>query len=108
LSKSRAPGKGKIRLELLPWVSETCGYKKPGRLILEEEVEEGATTGALLRKLAAEHPALTEAIFDPSGERLSGRISIVLNGRLLNLLNGLDTSVRDGDIVTLLPFIDGG
>jgi molybdopterin synthase sulfur carrier subunit len=108
LSKPRVPGKGKIRLELLPWVSETCGFKRPGRLILEEEVEEGATTGALLRNLAAEHPALAEAIFDPSGERFSGSIGIVLNGRLLGLHEGLETAVRDGDTVTLFPFIDGG
>ena len=108
MSKPRVPSKGKIRLELSSWVSETCGFKRPGRLVLEEEVEEGATTGALIRRLATEHSALGEAIFDSSGEDLSGRIGIVLNGRLLGLHDGLVTAVRDGDTVTLFPFIDGG
>jgi hypothetical protein len=50
--------KTKIRLELVPWVADTCGYKGPGHLILEEQVEGGATIGILLRKIAAEHKAL--------------------------------------------------
>ena len=108
MSKPRASSKGKIRLELLPWVSETYGSEKPGRLVLKEEVQEGATAGTVLRKLAAKHPALAEAVFYPGGERLRGNIGIVLNGRLLDLLDGLETIVRDGDTVTLFPFVDGG
>ena len=100
--------KGKIRLELVPWVSETCGSREPGRLILDESIEEGATIGTLLRKIASEHPAFRQAVLDPSGERLSSDVSVVLNGRLLDLLGGMNTPLRDGDTVLLLPFIDGG
>jgi len=100
--------KGKIRLELLPWVTNTCGFQGAGRRILEEEIDEGATIGTLIRKMASEHPAFRKSIFVPNTEDLSGDISIVLNGRFLDLLDGLETPIKDGDTIILFPVIEGG
>ncbi|MFH1639932.1 MAG: MoaD/ThiS family protein [Chloroflexota bacterium] len=100
--------KNKVRLEILPWIAGTCGFRGPGRLMLEEQIEEGATIGILLRKIAGEHQSFKDVIFDASGRRLSGFVSIVLNDRFVDLLDGLDTPVKDGDTIVLFPVIEGG
>jgi len=46
-------------------------------------------------------------IFDDEG-RLNRFLDIFINGRNINLLNGPDTSLRDGDIITILRAVSGG
>ncbi len=98
----------KIRLEIRPWLSETFGSKESGVIVLEQEIQEGITMGDLLTKLAAEHQAFGGVLFDPKTQELSGYVSIVMNGQLSQTLKPLDTSLKDGDTIMLLPFIDGG
>jgi molybdopterin converting factor small subunit len=47
-------------------------------------------------------------MFDLNGERLSGYVSVVLNGRFLDLISGMETAIRNGDSLLLLPVIEGG
>lgn len=46
-------------------------------------------------------------IFDEGG-KLNKFLDIFVNGRNINLLNGLDTELRDGDRVTVLRVVSGG
>ncbi len=99
---------GKVRLEIRPWLSDALGSEKPGLLVLEEEIQAGATIGDLLRKLIAEHQAFDKVLFDPESRQLRNYICIVINGQLSQPQTGLDASLKDSDTITLLPFIDGG
>ena len=99
---------GRIRLEILPWVSDIFGGQGAGQLVLEETIEEGATIGDLIRKLGSEHQAFGDIIFDTKTDKLSGYVMIVLNDRIVEALKGLDTNVKDGDTIRLLPVIAGG
>ena len=99
---------GRIRLEILPWVSDVFGGQGSGRLVLEENIQEGATIGDLVRKLASEHQVFSDVIFDTKTDKLSGYVMIVLNDRIMEALKGLDTHIKDGDIIRLLPVIAGG
>ena len=99
---------GRIRLEILPWVSDVFGGQGAGQLVLEETIEEGTTIGGLLRKLASEHQTFGDIIFDTETDKLSGDVMIVLNDRVVEALKGMDTSIEDGDIIKLLPVIAGG
>ena len=99
---------GRIRLEILPWVSDVLDGQGAGHLVLEETIEEGATIGDLIRKLASEHQAFGDIIFDTKTDKLSGYVMIVLNDRIVEALKGLDTNIKDGDIIRLLPVIAGG
>ena len=40
--------------------------------------------------------------------RVDGGVTVLVNGRNVNLLGGLDTELRDGDLVVLLPPLSGG
>lgn len=74
----------------------------------EEEVEEGATVGALFDRLATENPDFARHVFDRDTKQLMGHVNVIFNDRILELVNGLDTEINDGDTLTLLPSFAGG
>ena len=79
-----------------------------GSLILDETIEEGTTIGDLMRKLGRENQAFGDVMFVSETDKLSGNVIIVLNDRVVEALKGLETNMKDGDIVKLLPVIAGG
>ncbi len=97
-----------IRLEIQPWVSELLSNQAGGNLVLEETIEEGATIGDLLKRLKNENQAFGSAVFDTETGKLSGNVMIVLNDRVMEALEGLETGIKDGDVIKLLPVISGG
>ena len=98
----------RVRLEVLPGLIDAFGGKGLCPMVFDKETEEGTTVGDVIRKLAAEHQAFSEIIFDTKSDKLSSQVAIVLNDRLLEALKGLDTNIKDGDIIRLLPVVAGG
>lgn len=98
----------RVRLEILPWATRAFGGSANKRLVLQEEIAEGDRVEDLLARLASEYPGFREAGFDPVACRLTGQITIVHNGRLLELAGGLETELRDGDTLLLVPAFAGG
>jgi len=71
------------------------------------EVEaEGGTVGELLDDLRARLPQLGEKIYD--GERIAPFVNVYLDGEDVRTLDGVDTPVRDGATLILLPAMAGG
>jgi adenylyltransferase/sulfurtransferase len=68
---------------------------------------EGRTVGEVLRSLEREHPGLRERLVDARG-RPRRYLSLFLNEEDVRHLAGLDTPVRDGDELTVVPAIAGG
>jgi len=93
---------------VLSGLSDVFDAKETGVIVLEEKTEQGATVGGIIRKLAGEHQAFGDIVFDANTQELSGYVAIVLNDMLLESLNGLDTTVKDGDVIKLFPVIAGG
>jgi len=50
---------------------------------------------------------MNDSIFYEGG-KLNKFMDIFVNGRNINLLNGLDTELRDGDRVTIFRVVSGG
>ena len=72
------------------------------------EVEvEGATVGEVLKAVDAAHPGLADRLFDESGN-LRRFVNVYLNDEDVRFLGGLETPVKDGDTVTVLPAVAGG
>ncbi|GAF92592.1 unnamed protein product, partial [marine sediment metagenome] len=59
-------------------------------------------------ELSSGYEQLEKVIWDRKTRRLLGNTLIILNGTHIDLLAGLDTTIKVGDRVTLLPFIAGG
>jgi sulfur-carrier protein len=73
----------------------------------EKTVEaSGATLADLLKDLDAQYPGLRERLVDEKGLRRF--VNVYLNDEDVRFLGGLDTTVADGDSVTILPAVAGG
>ena len=66
----------------------------------------GETLKALLDDLESRHPGIHERIVDDKGLRRF--VNIYLNDEDVRFLDGIDTVLSDGDVVTVLPAVAGG
>ena len=66
----------------------------------------GATLDELLNNLDKDHGGLRDRLVD--GEKLRRFVNVYLNDEDVRFLDGLDTPVKDGDTVTVLPAVAGG
>ena len=67
---------------------------------------DGETVRELLADLTARFPALHERIF--RDEEIAPFVNVYLEGEDVRTLDGLETPVRDGATVILLPAMAGG
>ncbi len=99
----------KVRLEFLSWLAGTLSDAKKNKDgIVEIRTHKDESVRDVLAQMAVSHPRFGELVFDASTKKLSAKVAIFYNGGLLELANGLDTIVKDGDVITLLPPIEGG
>ncbi len=66
----------------------------------------GSTLGELIGDLEARHAGLQARLVD--GGQLRRFVNVYLNDEDVRFLSGLDTPVKDGDTVTVLPAVAGG
>lgn len=66
----------------------------------------GATLDELIVDLESRHPGLRDRLVD--GDALRRFVNVYLNDEDVRFLGGLQTSVGDGDSVTVLPAVAGG
>ena len=66
----------------------------------------GATLDELLANLDKDHGGLRDRLID--GEKLRRFVNVYLNDEDVRFLGGLETPVKDGDTVTVLPAVAGG
>jgi MoaD family protein len=77
----------------------------------EEEIEtdENVTVTDLLTQLSSKYgEPFKKAIYEPKGSDVKPNYIITVNGYLLNQLKGLQTKLKRGDRITLLPIVSGG
>lgn len=68
---------------------------------------EGGTMKALLDQLDKQHPGIKERICDEDG-RVRRFVNIYVNGDDIRFLQNLDSPLKDGDEVSIVPAIAGG
>jgi molybdopterin synthase sulfur carrier subunit len=66
----------------------------------------GGTIAELIDDLDAQYGGLRDRLQDESGLRRF--VNVYLNDEDVRFLGGLETPVRDGDTVTVLPAVAGG
>ena len=99
----------KVHLEILSSLVETIDTNiKKDKIILEQEIEEGITVNGLLNRLSIKYQRFGEVIFDVKAQKQTERVNIFLNGRNLELENGLSTILSDNDTLTFITPIVGG
>jgi len=73
----------------------------------EEVGVNAATIGAVVEELERKFPGLKERLCDEQG-RVRRFVNIYINGDDIRFLNSLETSVKGGDEVSIVPAIAGG
>ena len=74
----------------------------------QAEVEAGGgTVGEVLRSLTGAHPDTSAQLFGEDGD-LNRYVNVYLNDEDVRVLDGLDTAVKEGDTVVILPAMAGG
>jgi molybdopterin synthase sulfur carrier subunit len=73
----------------------------------ESVTAEGGTVGALLDQLDRQHPGIKERICDDNG-RVRRFVNIYVNGDDIRFLQNLESPLKDGDEVSIVPAIAGG
>ena len=73
----------------------------------DEVNAEGSTVGEVINDLEAKHSGLKERICEDNGE-LRRFVNLYLNDEDIRFENNLDTAVKDGDEISIIPAIAGG
>lgn len=82
-------------------------YELTGMLKTEVEVPDGLTVRGLIDVLTEKYARLKEELLDEGGN-LKPMYNILVNGRAIEWLGGLDTLLKDGDEVVFIPPAAGG
>ena len=72
----------------------------------EAQIEEAGTVGEVLDGLYDRYDGLRDRIAEDGDLRRF--VNVYVGGEDIRFLDGLDTSVEDGDDVTILPAVAGG
>jgi molybdopterin converting factor small subunit len=72
-----------------------------------EVAADGANVGEVLRSLANAHPETQDQLFGSDGD-LNRYVNVYLNDEDVRVLDGLDTSVGESDVLVILPAMAGG
>ena len=75
----------------------------------QEKVEGVADVASLINELVRRFgKKLAEQLYEPGTRRLRETVHILANGRGINLLEGLKTPLKDGDVIAIFPPVSGG
>ncbi|MUW15219.1 MoaD family protein [Halorubrum sp. CBA1125] len=77
-----------------------------GDKVVTAEFAEGTTVGDVLRELEAEYAGMDGRLI-VNGE-LAPQINVLKNGREVLHLDGLDTTLEEGDRLSVFPPVAGG
>jgi len=67
----------------------------------------GATVGSVVDDLERQFPGIKEKLCDEKGE-VRRFVNLYLNGDDIRFLSNLDTAVKEGDELSIVPAIAGG
>ena len=73
----------------------------------ESVAASGNTVAAVVQDIESRHPGLKERICDDAG-KVRRFVNVYVNGDDIRFLASLDTPVKDGDEISIVPAIAGG
>ena len=90
------------------WPSRSASRPSCARTPTAQRSVEGSgdTLRDLIADLESSFPGIRERIVDDAGLRRF--VNVYLNDEDVRFLDGIDTTLSDGDVVTILPAVAGG
>jgi molybdopterin synthase sulfur carrier subunit len=62
----------------------------------------------VVKKVVEEQPKLKRALIDPELDDPRTNVLVLVNGKEISVLDGLETMLKDGDELVLVPVVHGG
>src|SRR3712207_6132665 len=94
---------GTITLEYYSWLRKELGVDDgapvnggEGSTLTTLPVRDGATVRSLLEQMAADSDAFRRLVYDVEGQRLREYVTLIVNGRVVELAGGLDRRLEPG------------
>ena len=75
---------------------------------LTVDYEEGMSVKRLVAKILQEAPSLGRTLAGQQPDDSRFNALILVNGREISVLNGLETKLNDGDEIVFVPVVHGG
>ena len=95
----------RVTVDYLGHIKQSLGVQQTETVQLKDE----ALVCDLLSLLAEKHgEPFRKAVYEPKGLDMKPHYILSVNGLLLNQLKGLETKLKDGDRVVLMPVVTGG
>ena len=79
-----------------------------GKTQLTINFQENTSLKELLSNLSQEFPSLEKTFTDQQLNDSRSNALILVNGREISVLNGLETRLNDGDEIVFVPVVHGG
>jgi molybdopterin converting factor small subunit len=105
---------GTIRIEYYSWLRKELGVAddepkdREGSTLATIPLRDGTTVRSLLAEMAAESESFERLVYDLEDRRLREYVTLIVNGRVVELAGGLDRKLEAGDELLLLPGFSGG
>jgi molybdopterin converting factor small subunit len=97
-----------VHVDTVAWVTRYVGGSGSDRIGFDLALEPGDTVRTVLRRLSQRHPELQRALWDAASGELGEHIEVVVNGAILGVRHGLDSTLKDGDRILLFGQYMGG
>jgi len=97
-----------LTLTAYSWISTSLGAAEYSAFNSSQQVKEGTTFGAFFCELAASHPEFRQQVFDPGTGKVSAKVILVVNKRIVQWEKIINTEIRNNDNLILTPIILGG
>ena len=95
----------RVKVEYLGHIKNMLGSRREEEL----EIRDDSSIGDLLAVLSEKHgESFKKALYEPGGKDIKSNFIATVNGYLLNQLNGVETKLKNGDYVVLMPIVSGG
>ncbi len=98
----------KVTVEVMCWLKEDFGHEGCDPFVIEETVPTGASIMDLLHTLAGKYSVFGKKAFAVEPKVTFDYCAVIWNGAFLADLAALDTELKDGDTIKLIPGLYGG
>ena len=79
-----------------------------GKKQLSVNFQEGMSIKSLVAEMSQEMPQLQKIFSDQQLNDSRSNALVLVNGREISVLNGLETKLNDGDEIVFIPVVHGG
>jgi len=79
-----------------------------GKSKLSITAKDAIRLSEVIKRIIEEKPKIKRALIDPELEDPRPNTLILVNGKEISILNGLDTMIENGDEVVFVPVVHGG